>query len=434
MAAFQLTRRNFFVFAALLVALSFIVIAPLVPAISENIMIACIAVLAFCFFIAAICKRQEDTIFSAILLAIFVASYFIFPAQGSEQTLLAIRTCSITAFILLSAVLLIGPWSRFNRQILKLYWFRRHMGVTVFLLGLMHFRLVFKLYFDSSFEAAIQSLFTFYGFTAAFILFFMASTSWDWFQKHIKTKQWKMMNFLMFALYCGFTAWAIWVNVKNGQEIPTSFYIILGGFLLFWIVSSPWGLIGKFMKYINGWKQLHVLIYIAYFSIIAHSWDQLAQFNTPWLYLLWVGLPAFVVLSHAAGWYIKLTSEKRLKAADERAEKITINNFEYRHVGNVQDFKEGIGKRVFVGGIPVAVFKIKGEFFAWYAVCPHQKGPLERGKIEHGYVVCPWHQYQFGIKDGCGPPGYDDSTNLYPTEISDGKIFVSRVPVPKHKI
>jgi pyruvate oxidase len=27
--------------------------------------------------------------------------------------------------------------------------------------------------------------------------------------------------------------------------------------------------------------------------------------------------------------------------------------------------------------------------------CPHQRGPLGDGLLENGYVVCPWHGYEY---------------------------------------
>ncbi|HEV7536093.1 MAG TPA: Rieske (2Fe-2S) protein, partial [Acidimicrobiia bacterium] len=38
--------------------------------------------------------------------------------------------------------------------------------------------------------------------------------------------------------------------------------------------------------------------------------------------------------------------------------------------------------------------------------CPHQGGPLGDGQIEDGWLICPWHAYQYGPCDGKPPPGF----------------------------
>jgi len=51
-------------------------------------------------------------------------------------------------------------------------------------------------------------------------------------------------------------------------------------------------------------------------------------------------------------------------------------------------------------GTKIAVFLADGEYFALDAVCPHQGGPLEDGKVEDGCVYCPWHGWQFDLQSG----------------------------------
>ena len=60
----------------------------------------------------------------------------------------------------------------------------------------------------------------------------------------------------------------------------------------------------------------------------------------------------------------------------------------------------GKSLRVDVGGAPVAVFNVGGEFFAIGARCTHVGGPLEQGAVAHGDVTCPWHGSVFRLSDG----------------------------------
>lgn len=64
--------------------------------------------------------------------------------------------------------------------------------------------------------------------------------------------------------------------------------------------------------------------------------------------------------------------------------------------------------------------------------CPHQGGPLGDGFIENGYVVCPWHAWEYDPHTGAPPGGYDDSVPSYPVEVRDGGVYVG-VEEPAHK-
>ncbi len=48
----------------------------------------------------------------------------------------------------------------------------------------------------------------------------------------------------------------------------------------------------------------------------------------------------------------------------------------------------------------IAVFNIDGELFALDGICPHQGGPLGKGKLVGCIVTCPWHGWQFDVRTG----------------------------------
>jgi nitrite reductase (NADH) small subunit/3-phenylpropionate/trans-cinnamate dioxygenase ferredoxin subunit len=48
----------------------------------------------------------------------------------------------------------------------------------------------------------------------------------------------------------------------------------------------------------------------------------------------------------------------------------------------------------------VAVFHIKGEYFAINDFCPHMGASLAGGYVEEGTVTCPWHAWRFQVRDG----------------------------------
>ena len=48
----------------------------------------------------------------------------------------------------------------------------------------------------------------------------------------------------------------------------------------------------------------------------------------------------------------------------------------------------------------IALFNVEGTFHALDGVCPHQGGPLGQGDLAGCIVTCPWHGWQFDVRDG----------------------------------
>ena len=50
-----------------------------------------------------------------------------------------------------------------------------------------------------------------------------------------------------------------------------------------------------------------------------------------------------------------------------------------------------------------AICLVHGEDGTWSALdnrCPHQGGPLGDGQIDEGWLICPWHAYQYDTVTG----------------------------------
>ncbi len=113
-----------------------------------------------------------------------------------------------------------------------------------------------------------------------------------------------------------------------------------------------------------------------------------------------------------------------------------------RHVvAAARDIPPGGRRLVTVRGRPIAVFNIKGEFFALLNRCPHQGGSLCEGAItglvladqpgEYRYervgeiIRCPWHGWEFDIRTGqswCEPSRI--ATKQYPVEVAGGGALI----------
>ena len=69
-------------------------------------------------------------------------------------------------------------------------------------------------------------------------------------------------------------------------------------------------------------------------------------------------------------------------------------------VCSVVDCPVGESREFVVGDRIVAIFHTEDQFFALDGVCPHQGGPLGKGKLQGLTVTCPWHGWQFNVATG----------------------------------
>lgn len=69
-------------------------------------------------------------------------------------------------------------------------------------------------------------------------------------------------------------------------------------------------------------------------------------------------------------------------------------------VAKVAEVPPGASREVVAGDRIVALYNIDGEFFALDGVCPHQGGPLGKGVLQGCVVTCPWHGWQFDVRNG----------------------------------
>ncbi len=94
-------------------------------------------------------------------------------------------------------------------------------------------------------------------------------------------------------------------------------------------------------------------------------------------------------------------------------------------VGRVGDIPPGASRVVKVGGKSIALFNVSGKIFAINNICPHEGGPLAKGRLK-GYVVgCPWHDLQFDVRSGFGTDGGGYCVASYDVRVQEDQIFVS---------
>jgi methionine sulfoxide reductase heme-binding subunit len=132
----------------------------------------------------------------------------------SDEVLL-IRALGTCAFLLLQVVLCIGPLARLDRRFLPLLYNRRHLGVATFLVGLAHGALAVGYYHgfgrinpllslltsNTSYGSWTAFPFETLGLIALLILFLMAATSHDFWQKNLSPSVWKALHMLVYPAY-----------------------------------------------------------------------------------------------------------------------------------------------------------------------------------------------------------------------------------------
>jgi len=100
-------------------------------------------------------------------------------------------------------------------------------------------------------------------------------------------------------------------------------------------------------------------------------------------------------------------------------------NLEWHKVAETDALEEGHVMNAVAGVHPICLAFYEGEYRALDNHCPHQGGPLGEGMIENGYVVCPWHGWEYSPIDGNPPPGFEDeSVATYSVEMRDDGVYV----------
>lgn len=325
-------------------------------------------------------KRAYDLVMvgclGSYLLLFGVVTKTLFPRVTDE--ILLIRAFGSAAFVMLHAILCIGPLCRLNPAFLPLLYNRRHAGVTCFLLGLVHAVLVVATYHAGSNVNPILSVFVSspwnnsisgvpfqpFGFFALLILFLMAATSHDFWLTHL---------------------------------------------------TAP------------VWKSLHMLVYAAYALLVLHVAFGALQGESSLVYVgaMTLGLAAVLALHVSAA-----RKERTLDNPDAAASPADDG---FVDAGAVADIPENRARIICLAGERVAIFRYDGKISAVSNVCQHQNGPLGEGRIVAGCITCPWHGYQYLPDSGASPPPFTEKIPTFNVRVAQGRVWVDPKPNPAGK-
>lgn len=315
---------------------------------------------------------------AAYLLAFGVLTKILFPYVTDEIMLM--RAFGTAAFLLLHVILCIGPLCRLNPRFLPLLYNRRHAGVTMCLLALIHASLVVLTYHAGGDTNLFLGIFTStpitgpfagvpfqpFGFLALIILLLMAATSHD-----------------------------------------------------FWLatLSAP------------VWKSLHMLVYVAYGLLVLHVVFGILQSELSPIYVTTVGVGFIIVLSlHLTAGLREIPADRDLCAQS----KIENRNskIDFVPVCSVSEIPENRARIVCLSSERIAIFKYEGKISAVSNVCQHQNGPLGEGKILDGCITCPWHGYQYRPDTGASPPPFVEKVPTFNVRVENGRVLIHPKPNP----
>ena len=288
------------------------------------------------------------------------------PVDGAIVRMRAFGTC---AFLMLTAILSIGPLARLDPRWLPLLYNRRHFGVLTATVAATHAFYVLGWYFafspipkldallisNTSYGQLLGFPFEAFGIAALLILFVLAATSHDF-----------------------------WLN----------------------FLTPP------------VWKGLHLSIYAAYAFVVAHVGLG---------YLQDADNPAFAILYGAGALTVAgLHLAAFAKARAERAEA-----GEWVAVAPAAAFEDGRAKVVRLGADErAAVFRIGDTLSAVSNACAHQNGPLGEGRVIDGCITCPWHGFQYRPADGCSPAPFTEKVPTYKLKLDGDTVMVHRTANP----
>jgi nitrite reductase/ring-hydroxylating ferredoxin subunit len=97
---------------------------------------------------------------------------------------------------------------------------------------------------------------------------------------------------------------------------------------------------------------------------------------------------------------------------------------EYRTVCRIEELSAGEGRRFDWDGKRLAVFFTGAEYYAIDDTCLHAGGPLHEGGLQGTTVVCPWHHWEFDLKDGSCALNPHHKLDVYMVREREGEVQV----------
>lgn len=283
------------------------------------------------------------------------------------------RAFGACAFMMMTVILCIGPLARLDERFLPLLYNRRHFGVMTVFVAITH---------------------------ASYIV--------DWYFAFSASNKYEAMLF---------------ANTSYGSLVGFPFEAF-GIFALVVLIVLAATSHDFWMKFLTPpvWKRLHYLIYPAYLAVVAHvSLGILQDQQNHAFTALFIGGAAAVGVLHL--W--------AAMAERGRDHALVAQGIGWLDVADVSAFEEGFAKvRLLPGGDRVAVYLMEGKLSAISNACAHQNGPLGEGRVIDCFVTCPWHGFQYDVRNGRSPAPFTEMVPTYNLRLSGSKVQVDPMANP----
>ena len=294
------------------------------------------------------------------------------------------RAFGACAFVMLTAILCIGPLARLDTRFLPLLYNRRHFGVMTLFVAITHASYIVDWYFAFSMSNKYEAL--------------------------------------------------LFANTSYGQLVgfPFEVFGIFALLVLFILAATSHDF---WMKFLSPpvWKRIHYLIYPAYLSVVAHVSLGILQDQQKHAFtVIFVGGALAVGILHLMAALHERRRDKALQA----------DSADWIEVCDLNEMTEGFAKiKLLPDGKRVAVFLMDGQLSAISNACAHQNGPLGEGRIIDCLVTCPWHGFQYDVRNGRSPAPFTEKVPTYNLRLEGTSVQVDPVanppgtpvdPIPTH--
>ncbi len=278
------------------------------------------------------------------------------------------RAFGSCAFFMLTVILCIGPLARLDERFLPLLYNRRHFGVITAAVATTHAFYIINWYFAFSRTNKYEAL-------------LFANTSFG------------QLSGFPFEVFGIFSLTCLLILAATSHD--------------FWL---------KFLTP-RIWKGIHYLVYAAYISVVAHVSLGILQDQQDNRFTI-----AFVISGLIVAVLHVLAALKERKTGDVVTD---ANADNWVQVCNVSDMTDGYAKIAkLANGERVAVYLQEGKLSAISNACAHQNGPLGEGKVIDCLVTCPWHGFQYNVKDGRSPAPFTEMVPTYNLRLEGDAVLV----------
>jgi nitrite reductase/ring-hydroxylating ferredoxin subunit/DMSO/TMAO reductase YedYZ heme-binding membrane subunit len=298
--------------------------------------------------------------------------------SGDERLgdeVLVLRALGTCALVMLHAVLAIGPLARLNPRLLPLVYNRRHLGIATFLVAAAHGVLAVGYYHGFGVFSPWTSLLT-------------SNTNYG---------SWRAFPFEILGLAA---LGILWVMAVSSHD--------------FWQKA-----LGP-----SFWKGLHMAVYPAYVLAVFHVGLGALQTERSPLYptLLGAGATTLAGLHLATAW--RERRRDQAGGATPVLEP-SVGDDAWIDACSVHELVDRRAITVCMPGRErIAVFRYGRRISAVTNICAHQRGPLGEGKIVDGCITCPWHGWEYRPEDGRSPPPFQERIATFRVRIVGTRVQV----------